>query len=172
MPAQQQRFVGQEVLVSTNVIDETFLLQNIVVKTARLLGNQVALVLAIPLIWAAFVDVDDSFLLLPDDLKNRVHQECQEIGLILETNPVDKIAIEPIVLGADLSFVELSGQQDDGPQPTGASQALSIRANAVIISQETVMIKRLKEMNNNLINKIARLQNNFNQKLDNMNRSM
>ena len=80
----------------TNVIDETFLLQNITLNMARLLGNQVALVLAVPLIWAAFADVDDSFLLLPDDLKNRVQQECQEIGFNLETNPVDRIGIEQL----------------------------------------------------------------------------
>ena len=36
---------------------------------------------------------------------------------------MDKIAIEPIGSGADLSFVKLSGQQDDRPQPTEASQA-------------------------------------------------
>ena len=78
-------------------------------NTASLLGSQVALVLAVPLIWATFADVDDSFLLLPDDLKNRVQQECQEIDLNLENNQLDKIAIESIGSGADSSFVELVG---------------------------------------------------------------
>ena len=142
---------------STNVIDKTFLLQNITVNTVRILGNRVALVLAAPLIWAAFADVNESFLLLPDDLKNHVQQECQEIGHNLKTNPVDKIAIEPIGSGADLNFVKLSVQQDDGLQPIEASQTLSTRTNAVIISHQTVMIRRLEEVNNNPINKIVRL---------------
>ena len=34
------------------------------------------------------------------------------------------------------------------------------------------MIRRLEEMNNNLMNEIARSQSYFNQKLDNINRSM
>ena len=92
---------------TTIIIDKTLLLKNIAFNTARLLGNRVALVIAVLLIWAAFADVDDSFLLLRDDLKNRVQQECKEIGLNLVTNPVDKIAIEPIGSGAELSFVKV-----------------------------------------------------------------
>ena len=68
-------------LKSTNVIEEIFLLQNIAVNTARLLGNQVALVLAVSLIWAAFADVDDSFLLMPDALKSRptrMSRDCSQ----------------------------------------------------------------------------------------------
>ena len=80
--------------------------------------------------------------------------------------------IGPIDSGADLRFVKLSGQPDDGPQPTGVSWALSTRANAVIILQQTAMIRRLEEMNYNLINEIARLQSNFIQKLNNTNKSM
>ena len=34
------------------------------------------------------------------------------------------------------------------------------------------MIRRIEEMNNNLINEIAKLQRDINQKLDNLNRSM
>ena len=50
-------------------------------NTARLLGNQVALVLAVSLIWAAFADVDDSFLLMPDALKSRptrMSRDCSQ----------------------------------------------------------------------------------------------
>ena len=61
----------KNILKITNVIDKKILLQNIVVYTARLLGNRVAFVSTVPLIWAVFADVDDSFLCLPDDLKNR-----------------------------------------------------------------------------------------------------
>ena len=42
----------------------------------------------------------------------------------------------------------------------------------MIISQQSVIIQRLEEMNNNLKNEIAKSQSDFNRKLDNMHRSI
>ena len=126
-------------LNSTNKINQALLFQNIALNTSKLLGGLVAVFLVVLLIWAAFIDVDDY------DLKNDVQQKFQKICLNQETKPVEKVTIEVIYPGAYLSFIELIGQPNDGP--TKASQTMSTRTNAVITSQQTVIVQRLDEMN-------------------------
>ena len=50
-------------------------------------------------------------------MKNRIKSRFQDIGLNLEINPIDEIAIGPTGLGAEL--IELINPQDDGQ---GANQ--------------------------------------------------
>ena len=88
-------------------IDEIFLSQNITVTSNTLFCSQVATALTLPLIWVAFEGADKSFLFLPNDLKHRFKSLCQDTGLNLVTNPIDKIVTEPTGSGVELSFVEL-----------------------------------------------------------------
>ena len=85
-------------------------------------------VFALSLIWAAFEETDESFLLLPNDLKYFIKATCQDIDLNLEINTIDKIAIEPTDSGAELGFINLLTlkMMDKEQIRQGSSQAETI----------------------------------------------
>ena len=78
-------------------IDDIFLSQNIVVSSNTLFCSSVATVLVPPLIWAAFEEADKSFLRLPNDLKDRIKSACQDAGLNLETNQIEKLQLGQLI---------------------------------------------------------------------------
>lgn len=90
-------------------ITKDFILKKLCRSTALLYGNEVALTLSLPLMWAAFSKTN----LLPEELRKRVRNMLQAEGRNDDSNPVEKVRIQPVGKAGNLGFVEVQGLDTD-----------------------------------------------------------
>ena len=159
-------------LQQANQVSSQFLLDHIAPQVSKRLGDDMALVLALPLLWAAFEDkkfevVDASSsptaALLHLSLTSRIITAYQTAyGNLPSTiyNTVIRISIVAQGVGDQLLITELTSEEDNGlagmwwgPRevvaagvPGGASQARSNESTTVILYQQLATHRRIEEV--------------------------
>jgi hypothetical protein len=149
-------------------VDDTFLIEHIAVATQKVLGDRVANILALPLLWAAYEEVDTTCFLLSNELRNAIRDECDLYNFNFDQNPVERVGIHPTGHGSEMNLIELAEVPINGGN--GDVRNISNDRNSVaVMSQQMILQRRLEEMNSNILNEMARIKSDISRRIDAMN---
>lgn len=165
-------------------LTERHLTELVARETNKIVPNRVALVLALPLLWAAFDDsISETPRYLPTELTDEILSDLANAGFDFRgSNPVERIPIYPSGNGADLNLIELTG----GDSTTASSSetpasSTDIRQNAayhdvqriaILASQMNMLQRRMEEINTNLVNELLKMHSKIDRYSQNINNSV